>query len=1757
MKSKIISKQSIFNTLNVGASTPLSTLNNRFNPATDYVELHILNESGNLIKSHADYQRYSLSKSTGFVDGSYQAIDHSPIDDLLYYGYVSGTYTLYYNFFRKIFSSSLTKSFFVKEISSSRKELRLASNTLTSDEIQLNFNRIQTKLLTLEYVYNLVLNFGSNVISQVINVSLDTSENDYSILVKLDDPLDASINVNSIGWLLESVSLSTVYNIDLVNEIETDDSIKIQGPNFSIAVDESNSYNTNFVTSSELNSSVSGSIFSSLGFNASFNDSFENVLTQTYYYQQLLGEYLENNSSARINVDYTDYKNYIHFSSAEDRLNNFIYKVKQIEELDSTIVTLKALPDSNKVRIEIDNTVSEKFNIIKLFDGYEYFLYFDFDEHAYPKVDGDLPVVLYSTNSAQFLIWYNNRLNAAKEYDKYNPDYIWKLLPQYIIEDSDNSNLNLFINGLGHYYDNIWICIKSLENIYNSTNNLKTGISKDIVKDMLVSFGIKLYNSSEEVSINQDVFGNNNGTLGLTNFDIIATQDYTKEIYKRIYHNLPILLKSKGTEKSIRTLLSIFGIPSDVLTVDNRWSAFPTNNPVTINKTSLATNLGKYGRIGIPLQDPISGIKPDVIEFTFKASSSGYVYISNSSEIKLYFTSANSYNEVAFEFSFGLGSTDISGLKRASDDTYKIILNYDYTIETVDIHLITREWSDSLQYETVNWSTYSGVELQLGDVTRPDIIQFNNFRLYANKLSDDVLQAHIENVDSIIGTDKDDLICNLPLGSDNKFSRVYLSLVPDNVNPTYSNVLSYYYPSRTEYIPYQNVGWDNDKLMFSIIPNTVNGLNRAYWITYDGSIFNDTSHDAFNLLYSNIEVSTKTKNYVSVDSIDTNENSILNSDIKQNTFGTQESILNVSLSRGKDLNKNMIDFFYGRDINSNFANPGDMYLDEYSGVVKLRNDYFTHNDIEYSYADYSDLAGHINSSLFKMIQDFSPVGTNVITGVSVEPALTDRSKYRYIKSLNALNAIIEIEIGTVNVSSDYVDTFDIVFDQTGMFLSVGDNKYINKPVVDEYEFNRSLDNVLYGNIYQNTVYKYGNNTVNGYKLYKITNPGFFGVWVTVTSFPNTSPTKIEIGGNRTRYVCSSTYPVQNKPRVILGLPDSLVEIEVINRYNCAMVEPEPQAPSEIEFQEYNVDLKSFTLPRYEGSKIHSKKVNTWSEGDSSYGKTAVVDSYVNHTALFTRIYSGSIGNQYNNVTVKYLVDNKGNVIELNELNRNIFDVQNIIKQKDTCTVSLFDPLQHGNQKSTNGVKPVYSSGYFYKPTIYVSDTDTKVEFVKETDSQLSRFEADITGGFIKSPAYSAEVSKYPAYLDGNEYYIYNTYDKITYNSFNSFTSGSISNKTFPSYEVIESSASYQFKATLGMMVMFNPENVNTQTQYRLDIVKSSTNEQSFSDVVLASELLTMHPEYNVTPTDILEGTKYKSHWYFGLQLNLDYPIYDRINNKILPTGVYSNFRINSEELFDPETSWYGDDYWLYFIVFDNRWYLTGVQKKRENTFVGNRTELTLTTLSLRLITLSTQILTDLVAGDHVYFRYARLDANPIVYDFISGGKASVEVSANATLQTTTNIISEIINTNQIIFSTGFSKYYRYTQSSKNSVMIDKYGFIDDPFIVSPYDVISITHPDSTKSYLYNVVSATINSNGLLMITVDDNIAMNVINEPNNFTEFVIFKRVPDETNIVLQFNKRQGDTSPGLLIPSNINPDYMNNIDTIIKGIKEKLITQN
>jgi hypothetical protein len=129
---------------------------------------------------------------------------------------------------------------------------------------------------------------------------------------------------------------------------------------------------------------------------------------------------------------------------------------------------------------------------------------------------------------------------------------------------------------IAQHFDNLWLYTNAVSKKYDADNRLNRGVSKDLVEDLLRNFGVKLYTSNKSADDLFRYFTANSynttdeyipGGIITSGQKAISQNDYQKEIYKRIYHNLPLLMKSKGTERGLRALINCFGIPSDILKI--------------------------------------------------------------------------------------------------------------------------------------------------------------------------------------------------------------------------------------------------------------------------------------------------------------------------------------------------------------------------------------------------------------------------------------------------------------------------------------------------------------------------------------------------------------------------------------------------------------------------------------------------------------------------------------------------------------------------------------------------------------------------------------------------------------------------------------------------------------------------------------------------------------------------------------------------------------------------------------------------------------------------------------------------------------------------------------------------------------------------------------------------------------------------------------------------------------------------------------
>ena len=548
-----------------------------FLTSSSCIELIILNNNNNPLYSRYNYTNYKLDRNSANLgeDSLISQFNINPEEDTTSAGFGEGEYIAYYNFLTKRIGDDITK-LFIKEISSDRTEILLDSTDLSNLDIIEQTNKFIKFRENATYFVDFYLNFGDNQLLIANNIKLqDENTGNPKVLIKLYEPLPSQFLLKDQAWVVtqlnEPEAFKVTYNL-------TPPSIPgptlLQGPNFNIPI--KGQVNNSSQNLSE-NDILSGAPTSSL-------DHIESLL---------------NEKSINISVDYTDFSDFIHFSSGKTRLENFYYKASLIEGYSASISTLSNTTSSATSTLILQSKISE---IIKNFDGYDRFLYYTSgSEQTWPKTTTEPPYLLAKTGSAAVVNWlgsdndisayYGGMILSASNFDNENNDQLLKSIPEYLREDAANQQYNLFVDMVAQYYDNVWLYTKDVTQKYNADNRLDSGVSKDLVSDAIKDFGLKLYQNNFSNSELYTAF------LGMTpegslfpfpnitgstpvpsgyelvdtmisaSNDVISMDDTNKSLYKRIYHNIPYLLNSKGTIPGLRALITSYGIPDTILRI--------------------------------------------------------------------------------------------------------------------------------------------------------------------------------------------------------------------------------------------------------------------------------------------------------------------------------------------------------------------------------------------------------------------------------------------------------------------------------------------------------------------------------------------------------------------------------------------------------------------------------------------------------------------------------------------------------------------------------------------------------------------------------------------------------------------------------------------------------------------------------------------------------------------------------------------------------------------------------------------------------------------------------------------------------------------------------------------------------------------------------------------------------------------------------------------------------------------------------------
>jgi hypothetical protein len=802
-----------------------------------------------------------------------------------------------------------------------------------------------------------------------------------SLILKLYKPLSANITNNSTLWITKLLTNPLIETI-VLNQQDDLKCPPLKGPNFNIEVDFVTGKSTGYESLDDL--ILSGSTSSAKLVNKYLSSS----LTDTEY----------------LNIDYVSgsnylWNNFVHFSSAKERVDNFVYKVKLIEIYEQLIISASTnytegpsgyYTGSISSLQEIDRQNIKKNEIIQSFDGFENFLYTS-SSMSWPY---NGPNRLPSTNTIIVEPWYDNLITLADEYDIENVNWINNNIPQYIVNNEENASLLLFFSMIGHHFDNIYYHTKSIEKSrglgYKSTGE----ISDKLLFDILKSYNWDAKNLAADNQLWNLVFGvDKDGNETNTN----PAKKRNFEVWRRIINNLPYLLKHKGTRQGIYALLSCYGIPSSNLSIlefGGPEISEEQKGKLVIDNITTALKMNNGSSIEMEWKNTDKGIKPNTIELFVKpVNYTNYQTLISGSgwSLQLSGSTDSEYGKVAFNYS---GSLAISSSLQPIFNGRFFGIAISSGSNGLKLSLRQSEKERTIFDESITASAYTnwnnGNAIKLGGNYSGSV---DEFRLWSEPLNDSIFHEHVSFPEMVNGNSLsasvDDLYFRLDFEYPKNLAETS-SLINVDTNIYFENGLTrnHYengttaslYSVNTSPLLYATAtGFNTSSTSY---PFQFEPIDRTVVMPYP-----DGGASRFQTQKVRFESQTLVSDLSS-------KNRATKKAFDQSP--TDSNRVGLFFSPTKELNIDIAKSFGGLNLDNYIGDPSDDYKPNYSKLDSLRNYYFQRFDNRDIY-EYINLIKLYEKSMFDDIKKMLPARVKATTGLLIEPHFLERSKIAHKK----------------------------------------------------------------------------------------------------------------------------------------------------------------------------------------------------------------------------------------------------------------------------------------------------------------------------------------------------------------------------------------------------------------------------------------------------------------------------------------------------------------------------------------------------------------------------------------------------------------------------------------------------------------------------------------------------------------------------------------------------------------------------------------
>jgi len=892
-----------------------------------------------------------------------------------------------------------------------------------------------------------------------------------SIILKLYSPLPANITSNSTLWVTKLMSNPLIETVILNDQADLH-CPPLKGPNFNIETDFVSGKSTNYESLDNL--ILSGSTSTTELVSTYLSSSIIN--TDELNIQYVSGSNLSNGKII--------WDNFVHFSSAKERVDNFVYKVKLIELYESLIeetydtglYNTSAHTASLSAQQERDRQSVKKNEILKGFDGFEKFLYVSSSYTSNSANSFTWPYngnIRLSSTSTTLSNWYDNIITLAEDFDIENSNWIQNNIPQYISSNTENDSLLLFFSMIGHHFDSIYYHTKSIEKSRGLGYQSKNGISDKLLFDTLKSFNWDAKNLAASETLWNYTFGlDSNGNTKELN----PAKQRTAEVWRRIINNLPYLLKHKGTRRGIYAIMACYGIPSSNLSIlefGGPEVTETTKSKLVMDNITTALKLTTNSYLKIGWNETDKNRKSDTIEFFVKlespmssslVSGSGWSIGVESSSV------SSSYGKVVFNY---------SGANAISSSLVPIFNGNFFGIEAIrttgsvnDIFELNIRQADKERTifqnsvsKSVNINTArifnSGSFIEIGRFSG----SIDEFRLWSVPLDRDRFFEHVSFPEMVNGN-------TISSSTEDLYFRLDFEY-PKNLNATSSLI-------NVDTNIYFNNGINRNQLengSVSIISGSTI-LSDTPNATYSASAYFPTSIPTYPYQFEVIDRSVMLEiPDMGASRYSTNkvrfESQELVSSLSSKTRSTKKAFdqsptdsnrVGLFFSPTKELNIDIAKSMGGLNLDNYIGDPSDSYKPNYSRLDSLREYYFQRFDGRDIYS-YINLIKLYEKSMFEDIKKMLPARVKATTGLLIEPHILERSKVTQKKpSGDEYQQETTISYGDTTILTSENNQYDALINNGILEHLIGENNQYETTIYSSSINNITAENNQYDSL---------------------------------------------------------------------------------------------------------------------------------------------------------------------------------------------------------------------------------------------------------------------------------------------------------------------------------------------------------------------------------------------------------------------------------------------------------------------------------------------------------------------------------------------------------------------------------------------------------------------------------------------------------------------------------------------------------------------